>query len=382
MIPSVVHASRKNGSLARWRKSASKICCSVQSHSFSSKSMKVAILGAASKTGKYCRLGYAPIVSLHPTRILSQRLVVGRCLSLFLKRTSWIDELAIYDNACIYGLAWDLNYIDTKCKVSTCNPSEACLQRTLEGAKIVMIVADRAIKKESSPDEVLKRNADILSDLLPSVIKYCPQALVAITMHPINSLIPLAMEMYKRAGVHEYNRVFGVISLDCLRANSLVAEVVGIEPECVSIPVIGGSCSKTCVPIFSQSKPCNVISQAEARRLTRAVRYTDEEISKLDSKGTAAIAMAYGAARFCMSLCKALRHQRGVVEYAYVRSCVIPEIQYFASALELGPDGVQKHLGIPPLDDYECKQFKAAIPALKSAILLGEVISSFSRFLE
>ncbi|XP_076634346.1 malate dehydrogenase, mitochondrial [Colletes latitarsis] len=318
--------------------------------SFSSKSMKVAVLGAASKT--------------------------GNCLSLFLKQSPLIDELAIYDNKCTYGLALDLNYIDTGCKVSTCNPSETCLKQTLEGAKIVMIVADRKIGKELNPDEILKCNADTLSDLLPNVIKFCPQAMVAIAMNSINSLIPLAMEMYKTAGVYEHNRLFGVISLDCLRANTFAAEVIGIEPECMTVPVIGGSCSKTCIPIFSQAKPCNKISQDEASRLTNAVRTTDEEISKMSTgKESTSFAMGFGAARFCMSLCKALRHQSGIVECAYVRSCAIPEVTYFAAPLELGPDGIQKHLGIPPLNDYECKLLKAAIPVLKNAITLGEALA-------
>ncbi|XP_076679580.1 malate dehydrogenase, mitochondrial [Andrena cerasifolii] len=320
------------------------------STSFSSKSMKVAVLGAASKTGS--------------------------CLSLFLKQSSLIDELAIYDCKCTYGLALDLNYIDTRCKVSTCNASARCLKQTLEGAKIVMIVGDRAIKKKSSPDEILKRNADTLSDLLPTIIKYCPGAMVAVVMSPINSLIPLAVEMYKKAGVHEYNRLFGVISLECVRANSFFAEMVGIEPECVTVPVIGGSCPETCVPIFSQARPCNRLSQQEALRLTNALRVTDEEISRMNEGNEASsFAMAFGAARFCVSLCKALGHQRGVVESAYVRSCVIPEITYFAAPLELGPDGVQKHLGIPPLNDYECKLLKAAVPVLKRAIALGEALA-------
>lgn len=85
--------------------------------------------------------------------------------------------------------------------------------------------------------------------------------MVAVVMNPINSLIPLAMEMYKKAGVYEYSRLFGVISLDCVRANTFLAEVVGVEPECVTVPVIGGSCSETCIPIFSQAKPCNKLSQ-------------------------------------------------------------------------------------------------------------------------
>ncbi|XP_053975893.1 malate dehydrogenase, mitochondrial-like [Hylaeus volcanicus] len=326
------------------------MCFPTHCNYFSSKSMKVAVLGAASKT--------------------------GRCLSLFLKQSPLIDELAIYDNECTYGLALDLNYIDTGCKVSTCNPSESCLKQTLEGAKIVMIVGDRTIGKELNPCEILKCNADTLSDLLPNVIRFCPQALVAVAMNPINSLIPLAMEMYKTAGVYEYSRVFGVISLDCLRANTFAAEAIGIEPECVTVPVIGGSCSKTCIPIFSQAKPCNKISLDEARRLTNAVRTTDEEIAKANKdKDTPSFAMAFGAARFCVSLCKALRHQRGVVECAYARSCVIPEITYLAAPLELGPDGIQRHLGIPPLKDYECKLLAAAVPVLKRDISLGVTLA-------
>lgn len=96
----------------------------------------------------------------------------GNCLSLFLKQSPLIDELAIFDNSSTYGLALDLNYIDTKCKVSTCNHPDKCLEETLQGAKIVMIVTDGT----SNPsNEVLKSNAIILSDLLPNIIKFAPQ---------------------------------------------------------------------------------------------------------------------------------------------------------------------------------------------------------------
>lgn len=98
---------------------------------------------------------------------------IGNCLSLFLKQSPLIDELAIFDNnSSTYGLALDLNYIDTKCKVSTCNHPEKCLEETLQGAKIVMIVTDRT---SNESNEVLKSNAIILSDLLPNIIKFSPQ---------------------------------------------------------------------------------------------------------------------------------------------------------------------------------------------------------------
>ncbi|XP_017886027.1 probable malate dehydrogenase, mitochondrial [Ceratina calcarata] len=200
--------------------------------------------------------------------------------------------------------------------------------------------------------------------------------MVAVVMNPINSLIPLAMEMYKKAGVYEHNRLFGVISLDCLRANTFAAQIIGVEPECMIVPIIGGSCSKTCIPLFSQAKPCNKLTPTEARRLTQVVRMSNEEMANASkNKERTFFATAFAAARFGISLCKALRHQSNVVECAYVRSCVIPEITYFAAPLELGPNGIQRYLGIPPLNDFECDLLKAAIPSLKKDITLGEALA-------
>ena len=61
------------------------------------------------------------------------------------------------------------------------------------------------------------------------------------------------------------------------------------------------------------------------------------------------------------------------MESAYVRSCVIPELTYFATPLELGPAGIQKYLGIPSLTNYECELLNSVIPFLKKDIKLGEV---------
>lgn len=73
----------------------------------------------------------------------------------------------------------------------------------------------------------------------------------------------------------------------------------------------------------------------------------------------------------------------GVVECAYVRSCVLPDVTYFASPLELGPDGVQRNLGVPPLTDYECKMLDSAIPLLQAGIKIGEVyFNTLSYFIE
>ncbi|XP_024940691.1 malate dehydrogenase, mitochondrial isoform X2 [Cephus cinctus] len=324
-----------------------------------SKCMKVTVLGAAGPT--------------------------GTALSLLLKQSSLIDELAVYDRSSMAGLVLELSHIDTRCKVNSCTGaagivSEANLKEALQDAKIVMITSeDEAFKKiTKNQEELLKRNANVISELVPSLMRYCPRAMIALVSRPMNSLIPLISEMYKKGGFDEdtvQTHLFGVTSLDCVRANKFAAEILGIGPECVLVPVIGGSCPKTCIPLFSQMKPSSELTNEEIGKLTYSVKMAEEEVAKeYGRKGSSSLAMAFAAARFCISLCKALRDQRGVVECAYVRSCVIPEVTYFAAPLELGPNGVQKHLGIPALSDYECKMLTATIPVLKVAIRMGQVV--------
>lgn len=62
-----------------------------------------------------------------------------------------------------------------------------------------------------------------------------------------------------------------------------------------------------------------------------------------------------------------------MVECAYTRSCLMPELKYFGAPLELGPRGIQKHLGVPELANQECAALYEALPEIKRAICLGEV---------
>ncbi|XP_043677048.1 malate dehydrogenase, mitochondrial-like [Vespula pensylvanica] len=317
---------------------------------------------------------------------------LSRFLSLLLKRSSLIDEISLYDKESTDYLASELNQVDTRCKVTTYPHNKESLTQTLQDAKVVVLVAGKNLKYESTPTELLESNAEILSDLLPNVIRSCPRAMLAIAMQPINSLIPVAVEMYKKAGIYEYKRIFGVNTLDCVRANSFVAKMVNIAPECVMVPVIGGCCPHTRIPLFSQMIPRVFLSAVidfdkyQYEQLLQEIDKTrkgseaDEEVSKgYNGQNVSVYASAFAIARFCISLCKAIRQQSGVVECAYVRSCVIPEVTYFASQLELGPDGIQKYLGIQPLNDDECKLLLDAIPVLTKAISQGETLALGSK---
>lgn len=66
----------------------------------------------------------------------------------------------------------------------------------------------------------------------------------------------MACEVLKKGGSYNPNGVFGITALDTVRANTFVAHVQGLEPECVMVPVVGGHSSETIIPVLSQAKPC------------------------------------------------------------------------------------------------------------------------------
>ena len=63
--------------------------------------------------------------------------------------------------------------------------------------------------------------------------------------------------------------------------------------------------------------------------------------------------------------------QEAVIECAYIASNVT-EAKYFATPVVLGPNGVEKNLGLGNLNEFEQALLAAAIPELKGSIAKGE----------
>ena len=55
-----------------------------------------------------------------------------------------------------------------------------------------------------------------------------------------------------RAGTYDPRKLLGVTKLDVCRANAFVAEILGVAPEEVTVPVIGGHAGVTILPLLSQ----------------------------------------------------------------------------------------------------------------------------------
>lgn len=105
-------------------------------------------------------------------------------------------------------------------------------------------------------DDLFKINAGIVRDLATGIAKFSPKAFVLVISNPVNSTVPIAAEILKANNVFDPKRLFGVTTLDVVRAETFVAELTGEkDPSKTVIPVIGGHSGETIVPLFSQAKP-------------------------------------------------------------------------------------------------------------------------------
>ena len=106
--------------------------------------------------------------------------------------------------------------------------------------------------------------------------------------------------------------------------------------------------------------------------LTERIQDAGTEVVKAKAgAGSATLSMAYAAARFTDSLIKGMYGQEGVVECSFVDSDVT-EAKFFATPVVLGPNGVEKNLGLGTLTEFEQGLLAAGLPELNGSIKKGE----------
>ncbi|XP_051173776.1 malate dehydrogenase, mitochondrial [Leptopilina boulardi] len=296
---------------------------------------------------------------------------IGQPLSLLLKESSLVTELSLYDIVNTPGVAADLSHINTAAKVKAYNGPDQ-LRDSLKGAQVVIIPAGVPRKPGMTRDDLFNTNASIVRDLAQAVAEVAPKAFVAIISNPVNSTVPIASEVMQKAGVYDPNRIFGVTTLDIVRANTFIGEAKGHDPQKVNVPVIGGHSGITIIPLISQCKPSVSFPQDQLKALTERIQEAGTEVVKAKAgTGSATLSMAYAGARFGFSLIRAINGEQNVVECSYVRSNVT-DAKYFSTPILLGKNGVEKNYGLGKLSSFEEQLLKNAIPELKKNIQKGE----------
>jgi hypothetical protein len=169
----------------------------------------------------------------------------------------------------------------------------------------------------------------------------------------------------------KFCRLFGVTTLDVVRASTFVSEVhkdQSLAPK-ITVPVVGGHSGVTVccfpptlssnpifiphqiVPLLSQSShplPPN-FSSADLSALVNRIQFGGDEVVKAkDGAGSATLSMAYAGAEFAAKVLRAVQGEKGIVAPSYVNLAadksggdalkkeIGAELDYFSSNVELG----------------------------------------------
>lgn len=233
---------------------------------------------------------------------------IGQVLALLLKINPKISELSLYDVVNTMGVAADLSHVSTTTKITGYVGSEQ-LDAALIGSDVVVVVAGIPRKPGMSRDDLFDINSKIVYGIAESCARICPTAMFLIVSNPVNSNVPIFAEVLRSyreppcsvhalihhkphvLGVYNARKLLGVTTLDTVRTNTFVSELVNLDVRNVNVRVIGGHTNTTILPLLSQISSLS-LSEEEICKLTSRIRNAgDEVVAAKDGAGSATLSM-------------------------------------------------------------------------------------------
>jgi len=294
-------------------------------------------------------------------------------MSLLLKTDPLITSLSLYDIRGAPGVAADISHVNTHSTVK--GYEQADIGGALSGAEIVIIPAGVPRKPGMTRDDLFNTNASIVRDLATACAEHCPEAMICIISNPVNSTVPIFAEVYKKKGVFNPKKIFGVTTLDVVRASRFLGEIKNVDPKDVKVTVVGGHSGVTIVPLLSQTSVGADVSGEQYKALVHRIQFGGDEVVQAKAgTGSATLSMGFAGARFANSLIRAMNGESGVVEPTFVQSPLYKDqgVEYFASNVELGPEGVKTIHEVGKLSAEEEELIKACLAELPKNIQKGE----------
>ncbi|MCP4322986.1 MAG: malate dehydrogenase [Psychromonas sp.] len=295
---------------------------------------------------------------------------IGQALALLLKLDlPENSELSLYDVAPVTpGVAKDLSHIPTSVKVTGFGGDD--VKPALIGADVVLISAGVARKPGMDRSDLFNINAGIIKKLVVSVAEVAPDACIGIITNPVNTTVAIAAEVLKTAGVYNKNKLFGITTLDVIRAEEFIAEEKGLPAEHVRVNVIGGHSGTTILPILSQVQGVEFTEQEVIDLTDRIQNAGTEVVNAKAGGGSATLSMARAASVFGVNLVQALMGKQGIIQNAYVdggNSCS----PFFTQPLLLGTKGIERVLPFGELSEFEEKKKEEMLTVLHDDIQKG-----------
>lgn len=298
---------------------------------------------------------------------------IGQPLSMLMKLDYRVTNLRLFDIKGAKGVATDLSHISTNSRVSGHDSDEQDgLKSSLSDSDVVIVSAGVPRKPGMSRDDLFMVNAGIVKQLASGIADHAGDAAILVISNPVNSTVPVMVETLKKYGVYNPHKVFGVTTLDVMRASKFVGDVCNSDPTQERVSVVGGHSGITIIPLLSQTS--HKFSSEERARLVNRIQFGGDEVVKAkNGAGSATLSMAFAGARFAGAVMDGLSGKSDVVEAAFVDSPLYKKegIEFFSSPVTLGPQGIQKVHDIGPVSIEEEEMIQACKDTLRKNIQRG-----------
>lgn len=303
---------------------------------------------------------------------------IGQPLSLLLKLNHKVTDLRLYDLKGAAGVATDLSHIPTNSAVRGFSPEQPdALHAALSGADVVLIPAGVPRKPGMTRDDLFAINAGIVRGLAAAAAEAAPTAAILVISNPVNSTVPIVAEVLKARGVYDPRKLFGVTTLDSIRASRFISEVAGTDPTQERVNVVGGHSGITIIPLLSQTRH-STLTREQREALIHRIQFGGDEVVKAkNGAGSATLSMAQAGAKFANAVLAGLAGEPDVIEPSYVDSPLYKSegIEFFASPVTLGPRGVEKVHAIGEVSAEEEELLAKCKETLKKNIEKGVVFA-------
>ena len=244
----------------------------------------------------------------------------------------------------------------------------------LDGARVVVIAGGVAQKPGETRLQLLRRNADVFRQIVPSVLRVAPAAVLLIVTNPVDVMTHLAAQIAADFGL-PHTRVFGSgTTLDTARFRALIGRHFDVDPQHVHGYVIGEHGDSE-VLVWSQATIAGMGLDEFVR--VRGTPMTGDERRNIDENVRRAAyqiiagkgATYFGIASAVTRIVDVLLHDQRAILTVCSRIADVPDCDGLTLALPhiVGGDGVLATIPLA-LDASEREGLRRSAGTLREAI--------------
>jgi L-lactate dehydrogenase len=249
----------------------------------------------------------------------------------------------------------------------------------LDEARVVVIAGGVAQRPGETRLQLLQRNVDVLRQIVPSVLRVAPGAVLVVVTNPVDIMTHVAAQLAAEFGVPQ-TRVFGSgTTLDSARFRALVGRHFDVDPQHVHAYVIGEHGDSE-VLVWSQAAIAGLsldefvtvhgtpLSADERRQIDENVRHAAYQI--IAGKG----ATYYGVGSAVARIVDVLLHDRRAILTICSRIAGVPDCDGVTLALPhlVGGEGVLATIPLA-LDATEREGLRRSAGVLRDAVATVKV---------